>query len=78
MGDLTDVEASYNTLYGTISVKWKVDNGQFVMDIEFRSIVKRKYICLGKPDIPPLKAGNIISVRIGAALAIIWKVRKNG
>lgn len=34
VGDLTDVEASYNTLYGTISVKWKVDNGQFVMDIE--------------------------------------------
>lgn len=34
VGDLTDVNASYNTLYGTINVKWKVDNGQFEMDIE--------------------------------------------
>ena len=34
VGDLTYVNASYNTLYGTIKVDWKVDNGQFEMDIE--------------------------------------------
>ena len=34
VGDLTFVNASYNTLYGTIKVDWKVDNGEFEMDVE--------------------------------------------
>lgn len=34
VGDLTYVNASYNTLYGTIKVDWKVDNNLFEMDIE--------------------------------------------
>ena len=34
VGDLSFVNASYKTLYGTIKVDWKVDNGQFEMDVE--------------------------------------------
>ena len=34
VGDLKFVNASYNTLYGTIKVDWKVHNGQFEMDVE--------------------------------------------
>lgn len=33
VGDLKFVEASYETLYGTISVNWKIDGDQFKMDI---------------------------------------------
>lgn len=33
VGDLKFVEASYNTLYGTISVNWKIDGDQFKMDL---------------------------------------------
>ncbi len=33
VGDLKFVEASYDTLYGTISVNWKIDGDQFKMDL---------------------------------------------
>ena len=33
VGDLKFVEASYETLYGTIGVNWKIDGNQFKMDI---------------------------------------------
>ena len=33
VGDLEFVEASYDTLYGTISVNWKIDGDQFKMDL---------------------------------------------
>ncbi len=33
VGDLTFVEASYKTLYGKISVDWKIENGRFTLNI---------------------------------------------
>ena len=33
VGDLSYVEASYNTLYGKISVDWRRENGQFVLHL---------------------------------------------
>ncbi len=32
-GDLTSVNASHETLYGTVSVDWRVEDGQFIMDV---------------------------------------------
>ena len=33
VGDLTHVDASYKTLYGTISVHWKIDSNNFTLNI---------------------------------------------
>jgi len=34
VGDLKYVSASYNTLYGKVSVDWKVENGLFTLNVE--------------------------------------------
>lgn len=57
VGDLKFVEASYDTLYGTISVNWRIDAGQFKMDVTV------PHNCTAKVYLPQQK--NYISVGSG-------------
>jgi hypothetical protein len=52
VGDLKFVEASYDTLYGTISVNWKIDGDQFKMICSSPTIVQPK-ISSAASDSPP-------------------------
>ena len=33
VGDIKQAKASYHSVYGLISVEWKIENDQFVLDV---------------------------------------------
>lgn len=58
VGDLTFVNASYKTLYGEIKVNWKVDNGQFEMDVEVPVNCEAKVFLPNETNYTAVKSGK--------------------
>lgn len=58
VGDLKFVEASYDTLYGTISVNWKITDGQFKMDISIPHNCTAKVYLPQENDYKSVGSGN--------------------
>jgi len=58
VGDLRYVNASYSTLYGTIQVDWKVDDGQFEMEIEVPVNCEAKVYLPQETDYTTVKSGK--------------------
>lgn len=58
VGDLKFVNAAYNSLYGIIKVDWKVDNGQFEMDIEIPVNCEAKVYLPQETHYIPVKSGK--------------------
>lgn len=58
VGDLNYVEASYNTLYGTIDVKWKIMANKFEMDIKIPHNCNAKVYLPGSKEYTQVGSGN--------------------
>ncbi|MGI6046882.1 MAG: family 78 glycoside hydrolase catalytic domain [Petrimonas sp.] len=58
VGDLTFVNASYITLYGEVKVNWKVDNGQFEMDVEVPVNCEAKVFLPNETNYITVKSGK--------------------
>ncbi len=58
VGDLTFVNASYKTLYGTIKVHWKIDDGLFKMDVEIPVNCEAKVYLPHETNYTTVKSGK--------------------
>ena len=58
VGDLKFVEASYDTLYGTIAVNWKIDGNEFKMDISVPHNCTAKVYLPQQEDYLSVGSGN--------------------
>ncbi|WP_352421171.1 glycoside hydrolase family 78 protein [Proteiniphilum sp.] len=58
VGDLKFVEASYDTLYGTVSVNWKIDGDQFRMDLSVPHNCTAKVYLPQQEDCLSVGSGN--------------------
>lgn len=58
VGDLKFVEASYDTLYGTIAVNWKIDGNEFKMDISVPHNCTAKVYLPQQDDYKSVGSGN--------------------
>ena len=55
VGDLTWAKADFDTMYGTVSVDWKVEDGIFEMDV---AIPVNTTATVYVPGMNPLKVGS--------------------
>jgi hypothetical protein len=58
VGDLKFVEASYDTLYGTISVNWRIDDDQFKMNLSVPHNCTAKVYLPQQDDYKAVGSGN--------------------
>lgn len=58
VGDLTFVEATYNTLYGRVLVHWKKENGLFTLNLSIPANCTAKVYLPQEKDYRVLKSGN--------------------
>lgn len=58
VGDLSFVEASYNTLHGKISVDWRRENGQFVLHLSVPGNTTAKVYLPGETTCSVVGSGN--------------------
>ena len=58
VGDLKFVDASYDTLYGTISVNWKIEGDQFKMDLDIPHNCTAKVYLPSKERYTTVGSGN--------------------
>jgi|AGTN01.1.fsa_nt_gi Alpha-L-rhamnosidase N-terminal domain./Bacterial alpha-L-rhamnosidase. len=58
VGDLTFVEASYNTLYGTIAVDWMIEGNQFKMNVSVPANCSAKIYMPNEDHYKEIQSGN--------------------
>lgn len=64
VGDLTFVEASYNTLYGKVRVHWKKENGMFVLNLSVPANCSAKVRLPQEKEYQTVGSGNHSFTRV--------------
>lgn len=58
VGDLKHVKASYNTLYGTIAVEWKISENKFTLNVAIPANCRAKVYLPNENEYKEIESGN--------------------